>query len=202
MAVGVVAGDTVSEPDDLARAEDIVLNSIIAGRDQVYDQAWARRINAGRPDFGIGMTSAEVSTLTKQIDVAALREYRDAVGLRTREIVGTFGDSDWSGDTTSAALEKAAATGADRCARAFAPSVTLTASASPASGIAWRMRSSASQETGGVTSAVMTKRRARSSVSRREAGGRGAVLIGRRRAGGRTRQERDVLDRRRSCVRI
>jgi len=95
----------------IARAEDILVNSVIAGRDQVYDQAWTRRINSGRPDFGIGMTSAEVSALTKQIDVAALREYRDAVGLRTREVVSAFGDGDWSGDTTAAGLEKAAAAG-------------------------------------------------------------------------------------------
>ena len=95
----------------IARAEDIIVNPVIAGRAEVYDQAWARRINSGRPDFGIGMTSAEVTALTKQIDVAALREYRDAVGLRTREVISAFGDSDWDGDTTTAALEKAAAGG-------------------------------------------------------------------------------------------
>ncbi len=71
----------------------------------------------------------------------------------------------------------AAAIGAERCARALAPSVTLTASASPRSGRALRKRSPASQETGGAISAVMTNCRARSSCSRREAGGRGIVLI-------------------------
>ena len=46
--------------------------------------------------------------------------------------------------------------------RAPAPSVILTASASPRSGVALRSRSWASQDTGGATSAVITKRPARS----------------------------------------
>ena len=96
----------------IARAEDILVNVALVGRDQVWDAAWSRRLKVARPDFGIGMSSAEVSALTQEVDVAALREYRDAVGLRTREIVSAFGDGDWSGDTTASALETAAASGA------------------------------------------------------------------------------------------
>ncbi len=51
----------------------------------------------------------------------------------------------------------AAATGL-RCARAPAPSVTLTASASPFNGAALATRSPASQVAGGAISAVTTKR--------------------------------------------
>jgi hypothetical protein len=36
------------------------------------------------------MTSAEVSELTEQIDINALREYRDAVGRRTRDVLGVM----------------------------------------------------------------------------------------------------------------
>ena len=71
----------------------------------------------------------------------------------------------------------AAAIGADRLARALAPSVTLTASARLRSGRALRRRSSASHETGGAISAVMTNWRERSSCSRREAGCRGMAFI-------------------------
>ena len=96
----------------IARAEDIFLNPVIAGRDQVFDDGWARRLGITRRDFGIGMTSAEVTELTRQIDVGALREYRDAVGTRTREIVGAFTDADWQGEIQTAALERAGAQGA------------------------------------------------------------------------------------------
>ena len=57
-----------------------------------------------------------------------------------------------------------------------APSVTLTASARPRSGAALRSRSCGSQETGGATSAVMTKRPARSR-SFEVCGGAGVALV-------------------------
>src|SRR5215813_15067435 len=71
----------------IARAEDIMVNRMLASQAQVFDEAWKKRLGISRPDFGIGMTSPEVTELTRQIESGALREYRDAVGLRTREIV-------------------------------------------------------------------------------------------------------------------
>jgi hypothetical protein len=96
----------------IARAEDAILNPVLSGRDQVFDDAWRRRLGIDRKDFGIGMTSAEVTDLTRTLDVAALREYRDAVGLRTRDIVSGFKDADWTGEIPAASLERAAAQGA------------------------------------------------------------------------------------------
>jgi len=96
----------------IARAEDIMVNSIIGGKAQVFDDAWMKRLAISRRDFGIGMTSAEVTDLTKQVDVDVLREYRDAVGRRTRELVGGFTDQDWGGQITAPSVERAAADGA------------------------------------------------------------------------------------------
>ena len=96
----------------IARAEDIFLNPVLGGRPQVFDDAWAKKLNVTRRDFGIGMTSAEVTDLTRQVDVGALREYRDAVGIRTREIVSGFKPQDWEGETTTEAVQNAANQGA------------------------------------------------------------------------------------------
>jgi hypothetical protein len=96
----------------IARAEDIMVNPVLGGRSQVFDGAWLGRLGITRRDFGIGMTSPEVTELTRQIDVAAVRAYRDAVGRRTRELVGGFRPADWAGEATAAALERAAADGA------------------------------------------------------------------------------------------
>ena len=96
----------------IARAEDIMVNAMIAGRAQVFDDSWMRRLATTRRDFGIGMTSPEVTELTKGIDVIALRDYRDAVGRRTREVVSGFSDADWSGAIEAANVERAAASGA------------------------------------------------------------------------------------------
>jgi hypothetical protein len=95
----------------IARAEDIIVNPVLAGRAQVLDDAWQRRLNLARRDFGIGMTSPEVSELTGRIDLGALREYRDAVGRRTREVVEAFRPADWEGESTASALERAGARG-------------------------------------------------------------------------------------------
>jgi hypothetical protein len=96
----------------IARAEDIMVNRVLAGRSQVFDDGWLKRLGITRRDFGIGMSSAEVSDLTQQIDLGALREYRDAVGLRTRDIVGGFKPQDWEGQVAAPAMEQAAAEGA------------------------------------------------------------------------------------------
>jgi hypothetical protein len=96
----------------IARAEDIIVNPVLAGRAQVCDAGWLKRLGITRCDFGIGMTSSEVWDLTGQIDVEALREYRDAVGRRTREVVGGFGEQDWEGTVAPEAVERAAEQGA------------------------------------------------------------------------------------------
>src|SRR5262245_6350047 len=97
----------------IARAEDIVVNQVLAGKSQLFDDGgWMKRLNVTRRDFGIGMTSPEVTEVTRQIDVGALREYRDAVGARTREIVGAFRPQDWDGEVTAEGVGRAAAAGA------------------------------------------------------------------------------------------
>jgi len=96
----------------IARAEDVFLNAILAGRPQLFDDGWGSRLGVSRRDFGIGMTSAEVTDLTRHVDLAALREYRDAVGHRTREVVGGFKDQDWQGTVTVEAVQRAASQGA------------------------------------------------------------------------------------------
>jgi len=95
----------------IARAEDVILNPVLNDRSQVLDDAWLKRLNITRRDFGTGMKSDEVTALTRQIDVGALREYRDAVGKRTRELVSAYKDADWTGNIEASALEKAAAQG-------------------------------------------------------------------------------------------
>ena len=96
----------------IARVEDSIVNRMLIGRPQVFDDTWMKRLGITRRDFGTGMTSPEVTELTRQIDLGALREYRDAVGLRTREVVGGFQPQDWDGEVTAEAVARTAAEGA------------------------------------------------------------------------------------------
>jgi hypothetical protein len=93
----------------IARAEDVFANVVLSGRDQVLDDKWVTRLKTPRRDFGIGMTKPEVTELTGQVDLAALRDYRDAVGRRTQELIRGFGPADWEGGLQASTLEKAAA---------------------------------------------------------------------------------------------
>jgi hypothetical protein len=93
------------------RAEDIMFNPVLNNRAQVLDDAWMKKLNISRKDFGIGMKSDEVTELTNKIDVGALREYRAAVSARTKEIVGGFKDADWTGNVEAPMLERGLAQG-------------------------------------------------------------------------------------------
>jgi hypothetical protein len=101
----------------ITRAEDVFVNTLLGDGPQVFDDGWAKGLGLTRRDFGFGMTSAEVSELTQQVDVAALREYRDAVGRRTRDVVAGFS---WHGTIEPHAVERAASEGSlGRAAEAF-----------------------------------------------------------------------------------
>jgi hypothetical protein len=121
----------------ISRTEDVFVNTLLAGRLQVFDDAWSKRLGITRRDFGFGMSSAEVTDLTQQVDVAALREYRDAVGQRTREIVGNFKPQDWQGAIEAPAVERAAADGSlGRAAEPFSKNMPGRPRAAVLSGIA------------------------------------------------------------------
>ena len=79
----------------LARCEDVLVNTVVADRAQVFDGApWPDRLGVARRDIGTGMTGDEVADLVAAIDVSALRKYRAAVGTRSREVIRTLSDDE------------------------------------------------------------------------------------------------------------
>src|SRR5262249_60875424 len=66
----------------MARTEDAAVNAVVAGRDQVLDDDWIRRMKVPWRIIGTGMTDDEVGEMTARADVAAARAYRSAGGLR------------------------------------------------------------------------------------------------------------------------
>ena len=75
----------------MARTEDMAVNLLVAGRPQVLqDEQWAPRLGIDRRDMAAGMSDDEVADFTVQIDITALRAYRNAVGARTIEVVSAM----------------------------------------------------------------------------------------------------------------
>ncbi len=96
----------------MARTEDVAVNLVVAGRAQVFDDDWARRMRVPRRDMGTGMTADEVAELSEGADVAAVRAYRSAVGIRTREVVRTLRRETWDETLGLEDTTRAAAAGA------------------------------------------------------------------------------------------
>lgn len=72
------------------RIEDITLNTLVGDRPQVFDeqeQDWPGKIGIRYRDTGNGMNDEDVRELSASVHIPSLRDYRNAVGLRTREIV-------------------------------------------------------------------------------------------------------------------
>ena len=98
----------------MARTEDAAVNPVVAGRDQVLDDGWIRRMNVPSRIIGTGMTEDEVAELPTRADIAGVRAYRVAVGLRTREVVQALRADAWDEVIDRADITRAAKTGAFR----------------------------------------------------------------------------------------
>jgi hypothetical protein len=72
----------------LARIEDITMNMLVAGTPQLFVRDhWSGKLNVNIFHSANSMDEKDVATLSAQIDIDALRAYRQSVGRRTREIV-------------------------------------------------------------------------------------------------------------------
>jgi hypothetical protein len=81
----------------LARVEDACVARVVMGKPQLLDAAWTARLGIDYGDSdGEGMTKAQVAELSDAVDLAALREYRDAVCCRTREMAVDLWPDRWS----------------------------------------------------------------------------------------------------------
>lgn len=72
----------------ITRIEDITMNMLLAGEPQLlFLNGWYERMKISARDTGNGMSADEISRLSVEVDLTAMRAYRLAVGRRTREIV-------------------------------------------------------------------------------------------------------------------
>jgi hypothetical protein len=95
-----------------ARVEDVNVNLVVTAGHQVFDDAWAKRLNVGRVDIGTGMTDAEVTDLSRRLDLAAAKAYRNAVGKRTREVATKLRVGAWDEMVSQLDVNRAVAAGA------------------------------------------------------------------------------------------
>ena len=69
-----------------ARWQDYANTLIQSDRSQVLNPAWLQRMNVPRRDVGTGMTREECTIFNREVDVAGLQAYWNAVGDPVREV--------------------------------------------------------------------------------------------------------------------
>jgi hypothetical protein len=97
----------------IARIEDVTMNLLLAGSDQLYfSEGWFERMNLPFRHAGNAMNAPEMATLSARIHIEALRAYRVAVGRRTRQIVAGLNAADYKRRVDASRLERVMVEGA------------------------------------------------------------------------------------------
>ncbi len=70
------------------RIEDITMNILVAGDPQIFHAGnWSGKMGTAVRDTGNAMNEKEIEALSNSVDMQVLREYRLAVGRKTRSII-------------------------------------------------------------------------------------------------------------------
>lgn len=78
-----------------SRIEDITMNLLVAGDEQVFNSGnWKEEINTNIIDTGNALSSEEILEFSKNINIQELKNYRIAVGKKTRAIIGNLTNED------------------------------------------------------------------------------------------------------------
>ncbi|MDF2869506.1 MAG: hypothetical protein K0R05_1081 [Anaerocolumna sp.] len=78
----------------ITRIEDLTANILIQEKEQVLNEDWLKRLGVTVTDTGNAMTDGEILDLSNSINLEELRNYRKAVGVRTRSIVNSLAPAD------------------------------------------------------------------------------------------------------------
>jgi hypothetical protein len=99
----------------IARIEDVAVNILVAGSEQIFDRGdWLNRLQIKVTDTGNATDRSEVAELSAEIDLIALKAYRLAVGLRTREVVKNLQAEDMTQKVSPTRLQRVLNEGAVR----------------------------------------------------------------------------------------
>jgi hypothetical protein len=91
----------------LSRVEDVTMNLLVAGRQQVFEQGgWQKKTRSPIKHTGNGTGLEVAQALSAAVDINALRAYRVAVGVATQEIVRSLTLSDFKRKVSSEDIQR------------------------------------------------------------------------------------------------
>ncbi|MDF2943309.1 MAG: hypothetical protein K0S01_2167 [Herbinix sp.] len=92
----------------ITRIEDLTSNILINNQKQVLDEDWLKKLKVTVKDTGNAMNDEEIINFSEQIDRTALYEYRNAVGLRTKQIIDGLKAEDMKRKVTKEGIDRIA----------------------------------------------------------------------------------------------
>jgi len=97
----------------IARIEDIVMNMLVAGTEQLFTKdGWGKKLNVEIVHSANKMSDASVTSLSAKMNIKALKAYRIAVGKRTRQIVRKLKAEDFKKKVDPVRIQKVMKIGA------------------------------------------------------------------------------------------
>jgi hypothetical protein len=78
----------------ITRIEDLIANIVIENKEEIFNADIQKELNIKIKDTGNAMTYAEIELLNENINIKALREYRNKVGKSTQKIINELEYSD------------------------------------------------------------------------------------------------------------
>lgn len=90
----------------LTRIEDLTINILVDESEQILNDEWLDKLKTKVKDTANAMTDDEIMEFSKNIEIDALRDYRNAVGIRTQEILKNLKFDDMKRKVKKEGLEK------------------------------------------------------------------------------------------------
>jgi hypothetical protein len=74
----------------LTRIEDLTINILVADGPQVFNDKWLKKLNVTVKDTGNAMADEEILSLSDALNKEELKNYRNAVGRQTQQILSSL----------------------------------------------------------------------------------------------------------------
>jgi len=74
----------------ITRIEDMTANVLILDAEQVLNDAWLKRLGVTVTDTANAWTDDKTISFSRSVNMGELRNYRNAVGVKTREIINSL----------------------------------------------------------------------------------------------------------------
>ena len=74
----------------ITRIEDLTINLLVQNGSQILDANWLKKLNTDVKDTGNAMTDEEILTFSKSVNKTELKNYRNAVGRQTQQVLSNL----------------------------------------------------------------------------------------------------------------